>query len=180
MPKTARAADDGLRLPVRALFLGLAGGLRSWPPLGILALNHDEPSVAGRWTRWPVLSSPWGRGVLIALAAGEFVADKLPRTQSRLSATPQLSRIDGGIFGRTAADALAGAALGSTRPGARSVAEGAAFAAAGALVGNYLGYHARRAVVESTGLPDPVVAVVEDAVAVVVLSAVVRTGRPAG
>ena len=88
----------------------------------------------------------------------------------------QLSRTDGGIFGRVAADTLSGAALGSTRPGRRSVAEGAAFAAAGALLGNYLGYFGRKAVVEATGLPDPVVAVVEDAVALTLLSAVVRTG----
>lgn len=94
------------------------------------------------------------------LAAAEFVADKLPNTQSRLDPSVQLSRTDGGLVGRVAADTLAGAALGSTRPGRRAVAEGAAFAAAGALLGNYLGYHTRKAVVETTGLPNPVVAVV--------------------
>lgn len=161
-----------------ALVLGFAGGLRSWPPLGLLALNYDTPSFQGGWTRWPVFRSTWGRRLLIALAAAEFVADKLPNTQLRLDPNVQLSRTDGGLVGRVAVDTFAGAALGSTRPGTRAVAEGAAFAAAGALLGNYLGHHTRKAVVETTGLPDPVVAVVavvEDAVAVTLLSAVART-----
>lgn len=165
----------GPGLPARAFLLGLAGGLRSWSPLGILALNYDKPPVEGRWKRWPVFRHIWGRRLMIALAAGEFLADKLPHTQPRIAPNVQWSRIDGGIFGRVAADTLAGAALGSTQRGKRSVAEGAAFAAAGALVGNYLGYYARKAVVETTGLPDPVVAGVEDAIAVTVLSAIVRT-----
>lgn len=117
---------------LRALVLGFGGGLRSWPPLALLALNYDTPSFQGGWKRWPVFRSIWGRRLLIALAVAEFVADKLPNTQSRLDLIVQLSRTDGGLVGRVAADTLAGAVLGSTRPGTRDVAEGAAFAAAGA------------------------------------------------
>lgn len=53
--------------------------------------------------------------------------------------------------------------------GGRSAATDAVFAALGALVG----YRARMTAVEATGLPDPVVAVVEDAAALVLLAAAV-------
>lgn len=51
---------------------------------------------------------------------------------------------------------------------------GAAFAAVGAILGNYSGCYARNAAVEATNLPDPTVAAAEDVVTVTLLSAAVR------
>jgi uncharacterized membrane protein len=163
-------------LVFRALCLGLAGGLRSWPPLGALALKYDAASHKDDWRSWPVFRSSSGRNLLIALAATEFITDKLPWTQSRLALSVQPSTIDGGLLGRVAAVTLAGAALGSERGGKDSILAGAAFAAVGAILGNYGGYHGRKAVVEVTGLPDNAVAVVEDVAAVAVLSTAVSDG----
>lgn len=160
-------------LVLRALCLGIAGGFRSLPPLGALVLNYDAAPVKDGWRSWPVFRSRWGRGLLIALAAGEFVADKLPNTQSRLALTVQPSRLDTGLVGRVAAVTLAGAALGSEHRGKGCATMGAAFAAVGAILGNYGGFYVREAAVEATGLPDPVVALVEDATAVMLLSAAV-------
>ena len=115
-----------------------------------------------------------GRALLIMLGAGEFVTDKLPNTQSRLALSVQLSRLDTGLLGRVAAVTLAGAALGSEHGGKDSVVAGAAFGAVGAILGNYGGYHYRKAVPEATGLPDIAVAIVEDAVAITLLSVAVR------
>ena len=117
-----RPSAHGPGLPARALLLGLAGDLRSWPPLGILALNYDTPSVEGSWKRWWGFDNVWGRRVLVALGIAEFVADKVAadpaQDRAQRAAVPGST---GGIFGRVAADtlagaALAGAALGTTRP----------------------------------------------------------------
>lgn len=161
-------------IALRALCLGVAGGFRSWPPLGALALTHDRAPADHGWRRRPVLPRPWTRRALVGVAAYEFVADKLPGTQARIALTTQLSHVDTGLLGRVAAVTLAGAALGSEQRAPGATAVGAGFAALGALVGNFGGYGARQAAVRATGLPDPVVALVEDAVTLVLLVAAVR------
>lgn len=54
------------------------------------------------------------------------------------------------------------------------MATGAALGAVGAILGNYGGYYARKAVVETTDLPDPTVAAIEDEATIALLSAAVR------
>lgn len=165
-------------IALRALCLGVAGGFRSWVPLGALSLTHEEAPAEHGWRRWPVLGSAWGRTALIVLAATEFITDKLPRTQSRLDLRAQPSTIDTGLLGRVAAVGLAGAMLGSERREPGSTATGAIFAAIGALVGNFGGYHARRSAVEATGLPDTLVAVVEDVLTIALITAAVPDRAP--
>ena len=75
----------------RALCLGIAGGFRSLPPLGALALTCDRVWVKGGWRRWPVFNNRLGRGLPIAGSAAEFVTDKLTWTQSRLALNVQPS-----------------------------------------------------------------------------------------
>jgi uncharacterized membrane protein len=152
MPK-----NPTLSMPVRALVLGAMGGARSFTPLGVLALQHGRPSLAGAWQGWPVFRSPVGRGLLMAGAVGELVGDKLPRTPSRVGALP--------LTGRVVAGAVVGLALGSTDGGLDRRVRGAVFGAVGAVIGSYAGYLARKRATEATGLPDAVFAVVEDAVA---------------
>ncbi len=94
--------------------------------------------------------SPWLRGAILALSAGELLADKLPMAGGR-SETPALA-------GRAVAGAAAGAAL----RGAKGARVGTAFALAGA----YAGERLRVGAVERTGLPDPAVAFAEDAVVI--------------
>lgn len=55
-----------------------------------------------------------------------------------------------------------------------TVPTGAGFATIGAILGHYGGYFVREAAVKATGLPDAAIAVVEDAVTITMLSAVVR------
>lgn len=99
-------------------------------------------------------------------SAGEVVLDKLPMTPSRLKPRTLLGRIAFGTF--------AGAALGSERKGIASVMRGAIAGTAGAVLGNYGGYHARKAVGDATGLPDPAVAVAEDAIAITLATTAVQ------
>ena len=123
----------------RATGLGFAAGLRTVTPLAALHLRGR--AVPGRLGR-----------LIVASAAAEMVADKLPRTPSRLAPFALAGRMtSGGVAGY----AVAG------RPG---VATGAAAALAGA----FLGHRARRSLHEIARWPDVRGAVVEDAFAVAV------------
>lgn len=150
----------------RALLLGIATGLRSMMPGAVLAWHQPEAPRYARWRSWPVLRSTWGRRVLLLAGAGELVGDKLPTTPSRLEPGP--------LVGRLAFGGLAGATLGTEGHGKASVIRGAVSGTVGAAIGNYGGYHARKAIVDTTGMPDPAVAVAEDAIAISVASSAVR------
>ncbi|QCR44836.1 DUF4126 domain-containing protein [Curtobacterium sp. SGAir0471] len=138
---------------VRTLALGFLSGGRSSTPLAVLALNHDNKAVKGDWQQWKVFSTPLGRGLLVASAIGELIGDKSPKAPARISPL--------GLIGRIGAGAFAGAALGTT--GRRDLRiEGAVLGGIGAVVGSFLGWAARKAL-SSSGLPDPVGALAEDA-----------------
>lgn len=170
-----KCRGDLQRLVLQASILGFAGGLRSWPPLGMMALTYDLAPADSDWKRWPVLRNRWGRWALIALAAAEPIADKWPRTIPRTQLKPQLSHIDGGLIGRTALDTVAGAALGSEQRGKYSTTVGAMVGGVAALLGNFVAERVRREVVNSTKLPDPTVGAIEDVVCISMLIVVARS-----
>jgi uncharacterized membrane protein len=94
--------------------------------------------------------------VLAGLMLLELVADKLPKTPSRATAGPFIGRILTGGF--------AGAAL--TAAAGRSLLLGSLLGALGAVVGTLGGYRARVGLVRALKVPDYVVALAEDVVAV--------------
>ena len=151
---------------LRALQLGIAAGMRSQMPGAMLAWHQPTAPPSARWRSWPVLRNTWGRRLMIASGAGELVGDKLPMTPSRLKPGPLAGRLMLGVF--------AGAAIGSEGTGKSSLAKGAVTGLIGATIGNVAGYHARKTMVEATGMPDPAVAVVEDAIAITLASNAVR------
>jgi uncharacterized membrane protein len=114
--------------------------------------------------RWPdlqttplsLIAAPVVAYLFTLLAAGELVADKLPFTPSRLSAGP--------LAGRLLLGALCGSVLLAVSH--QSLLLGAVLGASGGLLGSYLGYTLRRLLVTRAHLPDLVVALVEDAVAI--------------
>jgi len=88
-------------------------------------------------------------------AAGELIADKLPGIPARIEPLP--------LLGRAMSGAVAGAAL-SDADGEDWVV-GAALGTAAAVISAFGLYHLRRALTYGLGLPDPVVALAEDGVA---------------
>src|SRR5215207_5683874 len=120
-----------------AALLGAAGGLRSAMPWGALALAGRFGGVVGRL------------GPLVAVA-GELVGDKLPQTPSRTSPPALAARLG------------SGAAAGWLVAGAPGAAVGSAAAGLSALAGE----RTRAALGARTGLPDPLIALAEDAVAI--------------
>lgn len=152
---------------LRALTLGIATGLRSQLANGMLAAHYDDAPRWAGWRTWPVFRSETGRKALLLSSVGELIGDKLPMTPSRLEPGP--------LVGRIAFGGLAGAAIGSESSGRMAIVRGALFGMVGSVIGNYGGYHARRSAVEASGLPDPVVAVAEDAIALALARTAVRS-----
>jgi uncharacterized membrane protein len=130
-----------------SVFLGASSGLRGQMGVATVAVRSD-PSLPR------IFRQPWTRRLLVAAAAGELVVDKLPNTPSRLEPA--------GIAGRLVLGALA-AGLGARSrqaPWPPAAAIGASSAIVSAKVGHDVRAHFAR------NVPDPAVAVVEDAVAV--------------
>lgn len=152
-----RDPGTGRSLARRSVALGAAGGMRSFTPLAAVVSTYDDAPADHGWRRWPVLRSPWGRRLIIGMAAAELVGDKMPAIPSRLSPPA--------LLGRVAASALAGAALGAGAPHA-GAARGAALAAGAALAGAVGGAWCRSAIVDATGMPDVAIALLEDSAAI--------------
>ena len=83
------------------------------------------------------------------------MGDKLPMTPSRLAPGP--------LFGRVVGGAVAGALVARDVRG--SAWTGALLGPGGAVLGSFAGNKLRAKVVKVSGLPDPLVAIVEDAIA---------------
>ncbi len=126
-----------------AIGAGLITGLRSLSgPAAVSAALADRIDLAAQLA--PALS---------LLAAGEMLADKLPFMPAR-TAPPVLA-------GRVLLGALAGGALAGAY--GRNLLLGAAIAGAAAALSSYVGLALRRAASQRLGLPDPLVALAEDA-----------------
>jgi len=144
-------------MPARSMTIGVVAGLRSQLPLALLthAMEGQPPGFAS--SSMPAfLRSPLTRRIATVAAIGELIGDKLPMTPSRLAPGPLLGRL---LFG-----GLAGAMIADQTHDA--LAAGALLGVTGALLGAFAGYHLRSSLGQVTPLPDPMIAVLEDVVAV--------------
>jgi uncharacterized membrane protein len=91
---------------------------------------------------------------LSALAIGELAVDKLPDVPDRIEPAPMAAR------------GFIGAVLGAVAGGDDHWVAGAILGGAAALASAWVGWSVRKEAGWATGLPDPVIALVEDAIAV--------------
>lgn len=140
---------------VLAFLIGVIGGLRSltapaavsWAArLGWLHLENTWLAFLG-YTATPY--------ILSALAVGELIGDKLPKTPSR-KAPP-------GFIARIVVGALCGAALAATDGG---LIGGLLAGVLGAVAGTLGGYEFRARLVRAIGGKDLPIALLEDAIAI--------------
>ena len=140
---------------VLAFLIGVVTGLRSmtapaavsWAArLGWLHLENSWLAFMG------YAATPY---IVSALAIGELIADKLPKTPSRKAAM--------GFGARIVSGALCGAALGA---GSQALAEGLVAGVVGAVVGTLGGYEFRARLVRAIGGNDLPIALLEDAIAI--------------
>ena len=139
-----------------AFAIGLVDGLRSLAAPAVV-------SWAARW-RWinlegsplAFLGSAAASYILTVAAIVELVVDKLPNTPSRKEAL--------GLIARLLLGGLSGAAL--CVAGGQSLVLGAVLGGIGGLIGAYLGYSMRTRLVRALRVPDFVIALLEDCVAI--------------
>jgi uncharacterized membrane protein len=130
-----------------------------WPEAILAGLACSMRSSAG-----PALLAARGRIsgkpriLVLLMAAGELIADKTPVATDRTDPPA--------VAGRVASGAYTGRAIAGV--------PGAVVAAASAAVGTFATYQARKLAVQASGLPDPVVAVGEDLLAVTAAAVATR------
>ena len=142
--------------------LGMMTGLRTMTPMAVLCWfayfgsDGGHLPLGGTWAFW--VAKLVTAIVFTVLAVGELVGDKLPKTPSRTAPGPMVARlVFGGLVGAIAATGAKG-----------STVEGILLGVAGALAGTFLGYQLRKHLVEWSGRPDWNIAVLEDALAILV------------
>jgi len=139
-----------------AFLIGVIAGLRTMTAPAFVAWAARLGRLGLDGTPLSFLGLPVTAWVFTALALGELVADKLPSTPSRTKPGPFVGRIVSGAMCGAAISAGTGSPL----------ALGAVLGAIGAVAGTLGGYNARVRLVPALKVPDSVVALVEDLVAV--------------
>jgi uncharacterized membrane protein len=147
--------SSGLALAL-AFGIGFVAGLRSLtaPAVTSWAAHIGRLNLVG--TPLAFMASKWTAGIFTILALVEFVSDQLPKTPARTTAVPLTARIIMGL--------LTGACMAVA--GGASLVVGALIGAVGAVVGAFAGYKARVGLVRGLKVPDIVIAIPEDLVAI--------------
>jgi uncharacterized membrane protein len=142
----------------KAVSLGAISGLRSLSGPAFVSRAASRGGMNLDGTPLAFLGSPRLSKVLILMELGELIGDKLPTTPSRTIWPP--------LLGRAASGGLVGAAA-FVSEGQRA-ATGAILGSSAAVAAAFAGENLRALAVEKSGLPNPGVAIVEDALVVFV------------
>ena len=146
---------DDSNLVWKTVGLGVIAGMRSIAAPASLSRAVERGNVSGlENTPFAAFGSPKVPTTLWMFEVGEMLVDKLPVAPSRTSPPP--------LLGRAASGALVGAAL-FVSAGRRAVV-GGLLGAAAALASAYATERLRQQVAERLGMPDSVVALLEDGV----------------
>jgi uncharacterized membrane protein len=139
-----------------AFLIGCVCGLRSMTAPAVVAWGAHMGwlHLDGSWLAW--VANKISLVVFSLLAIGELIADKLPFIPARTQPGPLGARI---VFG-----AICGAAL--CLSGGASLLLGAILGGLGAIAGAFAGYHYRLCLSRGATLPDLLIALLEDVVAV--------------
>jgi uncharacterized membrane protein len=142
----------------KALALGAISGLRSasGPAFVGRAASRGDMDLEG--TSLAFLGGPRLSKALTLAQLGELVGDKLPVTPSRTGWPP--------LLGRAVSGGLAGAAVFLSEGGRATT--GAIIGSSAAVAAAFAGENLRALVVSASGIPDLGIAIVEDAVILVV------------
>jgi len=139
-----------------AFGIGVITGLRSLTSPAVVAWAAHRGWLNLQGTSLSFLGSTAAVATLTILAVVELVTDKLASTPAR---TKPL-----GLSARILLGGLSGAAV--ALAGRQSAVVGCALGAVGGVVGGFVGYQVRTGLVRALKVPDFVIAVLEDLVAV--------------
>jgi uncharacterized membrane protein len=139
-----------------AFLIGVVAGLRSLTAPALVSwaahlrwLNLHNTPLSFMGSRAAVV-------IFTLLAVVELVADQLPSTPSRTKPP--------GLIARIVLGGLSGASMALS--GAQPIVLGAVLGVAGGIAGAFAGYEARARLVKALKVPDLVIALLEDAVAI--------------
>jgi uncharacterized membrane protein len=141
---------------VLAFAIGVIAGLRAMTAPMVVSWAAHLHWINLQGSPLAFMGSIITAAILTLAAAGEIVNDKLPKTGPRTAPPAVVTRM---ITGALAAATLTAGAGGS-------LWVGALLGVIGALVGTFGGYQVRTRTVKAFGLPDFVIALVEDVIAV--------------
>jgi uncharacterized membrane protein len=139
-----------------AFLIGVVGGLRTMTAPAVVAWATNRHWLNLYKSPLAFMGSTAAVAVFTLLALGELVIDKLRSTAKRTRPA--------GLIGRTVLGGLSGAGIAVA--GSQSIALGAILGAAGAIAGAFAGYEVRKRLVRALNVPDFVIALLEDAVAI--------------
>jgi uncharacterized membrane protein len=139
-----------------AFLIGVIAGLRTMTAPAVVAWAAHRRWLNLHGSPLALIGSTTAVAVFTLFAFGELVVDKLPSTPNRTGLL--------GLSGRSVLGGLSGAAVAAA--GAQSIATGAALGAAGGIAGAFAGYEVRTRLVRALKVPDFVIALLEDAVAI--------------
>jgi uncharacterized membrane protein len=148
---------EGLMTWLLAAGIGVIAGLRSMTAPAVVAWAAYLGWIHLQGSPLSFMGSIWVVGLFTLAALAEFVVDQLPQTPARTAPGPLLARIvTGGLCGSCLAVA-----------GGQSLLAGALLGAVGGVAGAFVGYQARTGLVRGLHVPDRVIAIPEDLIAVV-------------
>jgi uncharacterized membrane protein len=142
--------------PLIAFGIGIVAGLRSMTAPALVAWAAHLGWLHLQNSFFAFMGSTWAVVILTIFAAAELIADQLPKTPPRTAPVGLIARIITGAFSGAC---VAVSAL-------TVVWIGAAIGVVGAIIGAYGGYNARTALVRALRVPDFVVAIPEDVIAI--------------
>jgi uncharacterized membrane protein len=146
--------------PFQVLFLafliGVIAGLRTMTAPAVVAWAANRHWLNLHNSPLALMGSIAAVAVFTVLALGELVVDKLPSTPNRTKLP--------GLIGRSVLGGLSGVSVAAS--GAQSIALGAVLGVAGGIAGTFGGYEVRKRLVRALKVPDFVIALFEDAVAI--------------
>ncbi len=145
--------SDQSKVFLQALGMGAMAGIRTFsaPVTCAHILSHRYSGELGA-SRLRFMQSGVAANVFKILAIGELIADKLPFTANRIRPLSLTARCLSG--------ALVGAAIYKSVSG--NLVVGAAAGTGAALISSFVSFYLRKAIVDKSQLPDPVVAIMED------------------
>jgi uncharacterized membrane protein len=141
---------------ILSFLIGVISGLRSLTAPAVVAWAAHRQWIHLHRTPLAFMESTAALAIFAVLALGELVADKLP------FAPPRTAPL--GLIARIALGGLSGGCIGLA--GSQSPVSGSILGALGGIAGAYGGYQVRTRTVKALKVPDALVAVLEDAVAI--------------
>ena len=147
-----------------AFAIGFVAGLRSMTAPALVAWGAHLDWLDLEGTALSFMSSFAAVNAFSIFALAELVADVLPITPSRIAPV--------GLIVRIITGALCGACLSIANGG--GIAVGLIFGIIGAVAGAYIGYYARRSLVNGLKVRDIFIAIPEDVVAIGLAYLIVR------